>query len=88
MNIIEIDPSGNLISTRLGRNLREGEQLSYTVKAGHWFGSRPAAGSEFSLVGCTVSPGFDFADFEMPSQDWFLENFPQHASLISGMSRN
>jgi predicted cupin superfamily sugar epimerase len=87
LDIIEIDLKGNLITTRLGRNLRDGEQLSYTVKAGHWFGSRPSAGSEFSLVGCTVSPGFDFADFEMPDQSWFLQEFPRHEAIIREITR-
>jgi predicted cupin superfamily sugar epimerase len=87
LEIIEIDLNGNLLSTRLGNNLQGGEHFSYTVKAGHWFGSRPAPGSEFALVGCTVAPGFDFADFEMPDQAWFLKEFPEHASLIREMTR-
>ena len=87
LEIIEIDLNGTLITTKLGRNLKGGECLTYTVKAGHWFGSRPALGTEFSLVGCTVSPGFDFADFEMPNQAWFLKNFPQHRELITGITR-
>lgn len=87
LEIIEIDLAGNLISTMLGRNLLQGEQLCYTVKAGHWFGSRPAQDSAFSLVGCTVAPGFDFADFEMPDQAWFLAAFPQHSELVRAMSR-
>lgn len=87
LNIIEIDLNGALVISRLGRNLPEGEKLSYTVKAGHWFGSRPAAGTKFSLVGCTVSPGFDFADFEMPDQAWFLQAFPQHEGIIREMTK-
>ncbi len=87
LEIIEIDLSGKLVATRLGRNFPDGEKFSYTVKAGHWFGSRPAPGSEFSLVGCTVAPGFDFADFEMPDQAWFLKEFPEHESIILEMTR-
>ena len=87
LEIIEIDLAGNLIITRLGRQILAGEQLCYTVKAGHWFGSRPAADSDFSLVGCTVAPGFDFADFEMPSKDWFSKAIPQHLDVVQAMSR-
>ena len=87
LDIIEIDLNGKLLSTRLGRNLQQGEHFSYTVKAGHWFGSRPAPGTEFSLVGCSVAPGFDFADFEMPNQAWFLREFPQYEGLLREMTR-
>jgi predicted cupin superfamily sugar epimerase len=87
LEIIEIEPNGRLIQTKLGQDFSNGEVLSYVVKAGNWFGSRPLAGSVFSLVGCTVCPGFDFADFEMPSKPYFLDNFPQHKTLIEEMCR-
>ena len=87
LEIVEIDPLGVLKITCLGRNLHRQELLSYTVKAGHWFGSRPAAGSSFSLVGCSVAPGFDFSDFEMPGQDFFLDAFPQHEAVVREITR-
>jgi predicted cupin superfamily sugar epimerase len=87
LEIIEIEPNGKLIKTVLGQNFSYGQVLSYVVKAGNWFGSRPLAGSVFSLVGCTVSPGFDFEDFEMPSKTYFLDNFPQHKTLIEEICR-
>jgi predicted cupin superfamily sugar epimerase len=65
LEIIEMDESGNEVITRLGKLLHEGCKLQHVVKAGRWFGARPAAGSEFCLVGCQVSPGFDFRDFEL-----------------------
>nr|WP_194420166.1 cupin domain-containing protein [Aquisalinus flavus] len=37
----------------------------HVVPAGTWFGARPAPGADYALVGCTVAPGFDFADFEL-----------------------
>ena len=67
---------------KLGRKLLDGERLQYVVPAGAWFASEPANSSFFSLVGCTVAPGFDFADFEMAHKENLLELFPQHDSLI------
>lgn len=87
LEIMEIDLNGELICTQLGRNILKGEQLCYTVKAGHWFGSRPAEGSAFSLVGCTVAPGFDFSDFDMPARNFFLQEFPQHTGIIRAITR-
>ena len=65
LEIIEIDEAGNEIITRLGKPIHEGCTLQHVVKAGRWFGARPSAESEFCLVGCQVSPGFDFRDFEL-----------------------
>jgi len=82
LEVIEITPKGKLLITILGRNIQAGETLTYVVKAGNWFGSRPLKGSKFSLAGCTVAPGFDFQDFEMPERKWFLDTFPEHHSII------
>lgn len=65
LEIIEIDEKGAEQITRLGKSLHEDCKLQHVVKAGRWFGARPASGSEFCLVGCQVSPGFDFRDFEL-----------------------
>jgi len=87
MEVIEIDEQGNLKSTLVGNKVEQGEVFQYTVKAGNWFGSRVAKGGHFSLVGCTVSPGFDFEDFEMARREVLLLEFPEHAVLIEEMTR-
>lgn len=48
----------------------------YTVPAGVWFGSRPAKGTEWVLVGCTVAPGFLFEKFELGERVGLLGEFP------------
>jgi predicted cupin superfamily sugar epimerase len=65
LEIIELDEQGNEKITLLGKNLMNGEVLQHVVPAGIWFGARLAPNSEFCLVGCQVSPGFDFRDFEL-----------------------
>lgn len=87
LEIIEITPDGKVIITLLGQKIAQGQVLTHVVPSGNWFGSRVALGSAFSLVGCTVSPGFDFADFEMPNQSYFLEAFPHCREIISKMTR-
>jgi uncharacterized protein len=77
-----INPNGHYSSVRLGRNLDDGEVFQFVVPAGTWFASEPGNGSAFSLVGCTVSPGFDFADFELAGYDQLSSQFPQHATII------
>ncbi|QJD78240.1 cupin domain-containing protein [Spirosoma rhododendri] len=82
LDVFVIDPAGELYIIRLGRDLSAGEVFQAVVPAGCWFGSKPAVGTAFSLVGCTVAPGFDFADFELADQEALLAEFPQHAAVI------
>jgi predicted cupin superfamily sugar epimerase len=65
LEIIEWDEHGQKHITKLGKNLERGEVLQYVVKANRWFGSKPGPNTDFVLVGCQVSPGFDFQDFEL-----------------------
>ena len=62
---MEIDEQGREVVTRLGKRCIDGEVLQHVVPAGRWFGARLAAEGSFCLVGCQVSPGFDFRDFEI-----------------------
>jgi predicted cupin superfamily sugar epimerase len=48
---------------------------------------RDASSGDFSLVGCTVAPGFDFADFEMPKRSALLAEFPDQRALVEALTR-
>ena len=52
------------------------------VPAGSWFAAEPVLAEGFVLVGCTVAPGFEFADFEMAVAAQLLPDYPQQAVLI------
>lgn len=85
--IVEINPQGDISTTILGHNISFGEKLQYTVPAGNWFASYPLPGSLFSFVGCTVSPGFDFNDFELATRKELTKDFPQHDKVIKKLTR-
>lgn len=87
LEIVEIDTEGSLRSVILGPNIENGQQLQYTVPAGNWFGSRVLRGGQYSLVGCTVAPGFDFRDFEMAGRDQMISMYPAHEAVITQMTR-
>lgn len=80
------DNTGELNIIRLGSNPDNGETFQAVVPAGTWFASRPARGSAYALVGCTVAPGFDFADFEMAARDVLVQQYPQHATLVAELT--
>ena len=83
----EIDLKGNYKSTAIGPNIEAGEVFQYVVKAGVWFASDIKKKEGFALVGCTVSPGFDFKDFEMADQSEMILQFPYHKKIIESLTR-
>lgn len=82
-----IHPNGTLETIRLGSNINAGETFQYVVPAGCWFASEPAPQTNFSFVGCTVAPGFDFADFELANAEELASFFPAHQELITRLCR-
>jgi predicted cupin superfamily sugar epimerase len=85
--IYEIDNNGQLTEHLLGNDPEAGQTLFSYIKAGSWFASRPVVQSAYALVGCTVSPGFDFADFELAKAAELAAAFPQHTELITALCR-
>lgn len=70
---------------RLGR---EGGQPQQVVPAGTWFAAELGDGVEYALAGCTVAPGFDFADFELAGRDDLTRAFPGHRDLIARLTKS
>ena len=87
LTIHMIDPNGNYSSVKLGRSIHTGEALLAVVKANWLFGATMNDTRSYALVGCTVAPGFDFADFEMPDRKQLLEEHPQHRNIIEKLTR-
>lgn len=72
---------------QLGVDLRNGKAFQVLMPAGCWFAAEPAPGTDFTLSGCTVSPGFDFRDFEMANKKALLKEFPEKEELIMRLCR-
>jgi predicted cupin superfamily sugar epimerase len=79
--------NGVMETVILGNDLNHGQTFQYVVPAGCWFASEPAPGSAFSFVGCTVAPGFDFADFEMAKANDLIKLYPQYEKIIKKLCR-
>lgn len=81
LTIVELNPTtGKLRETVLGSEYKNGQSWQHVVPAGCWFGAKPHPGSTYSFVGCTVAPGFDFADFELADASTLLQDFPAAAA--------
>jgi uncharacterized protein len=81
--VVELTEEGGFKETRLGKNLEKGELVQYVVPAGVWFGAYLPADSSYAFVGCTVSPAFEYKDFEMGNKAELLKNYPQAVSVIN-----
>jgi predicted cupin superfamily sugar epimerase len=82
-----IDQDGNYSELHLGDRSDAGEVFQAVVKAGCWFASRLKDAASFALVGCTVAPGFDFADFELATRSQLIRDYPSHQRLIEELTR-
>lgn len=86
VEMLQLMPDGSGRVVRIGTDLAAGERPQVVVPAGTWFGSRLVAGGEFALLGCTVAPGFEFADYESGERAGLVQAYPEHAELISALT--
>jgi len=78
-----IEPgSGRLKERKLGADFDKGESFQIVVKSGSWFAASIVDRDSYSLVGCTVSPGFDYRDWELGDMKILAETYPQHKAII------
>ncbi len=84
---IHILENGRYLLISLGRQLERNQHLQYTIPAGAWFAAAPGIDSVYSLIGCTVAPGFEFDDFEMASRVALLAEYPVVADIIRAHTR-
>lgn len=82
-----ISNEGEMQTIQLGPDFQKGQLFQFAIPAGVWFAAELADKASFCLIGCTVSPGFDFKDFELGSKDYLLEKFPQHRKIITRLTR-
>jgi predicted cupin superfamily sugar epimerase len=77
----------HLTTINLGNVVERGEIPQAMVPANSWFAARIKSGSGFSLVSCTVAPGFDFADFEIGERNILLQEFPHLKATIKAFTK-
>lgn len=92
LRVTRIAPDGSLSHVVLGTDLDAGQVHQAVVPAGHWFGAKLEGEDSldehaYALVGCTVSPGFDFEDFELADATALTRQFPEHENLIKSLTR-
>jgi predicted cupin superfamily sugar epimerase len=87
MLIHELTHESGMITTVLGTDFMLDQNPQYVVRSGQWFAAEPMDKKGYSLVGCTMAPGFDFQDFEMADQKSLTEEFAEYEQEIKRLTR-
>ncbi len=82
-----IKADGKLSKVKLGMDFDDNEVLQAVVSSGSWFAASVNDVSSYSLVGCTVSPGFDYRDWNMTNVESLSRIYPQHRAVIEKYTR-
>lgn len=82
VQMLRIEPSGELVREILGGDLRQGQRPQVVAPGNIWQGTRLLDGGKWALLGTTVSPGFDYRDYEHGERARLIEEFPQHKESI------
>lgn len=84
--MLQLYPDGGSKQITLGNNLALDQIPQVVVPRGVWQGTRLNDGGEYALLGTTVTPGFDFSDFELGNRDELAVKYPDHEKLIEALT--
>jgi predicted cupin superfamily sugar epimerase len=87
VQMLQLFPDGTGRVVTLGSDVLAGQQPQVVVPAGVWQGSFIVPGGEFALLGATMAPGFDYADYEAGDRDQLAAAYPAYADLIRRLTR-
>jgi predicted cupin superfamily sugar epimerase len=87
VEMLQLLPDGSSARVVIGTDLEAGERPQVVVPRGIWQGSRLLRAEGFTLLGCTVSPGFEFEDYETEVRQELTMRWPERAELIAALTR-
>lgn len=87
VEMLQLHPGGRSALFSLGQDLAAGQQVQVVVPAGVWQGTRLVGDGKVALLGCSVTPGFDFADYHGGSFAELAEKWPREAERIRRLTR-
>ena len=87
VTMLQLHPDGSSEIITLGHNILNEQKVQVLVPKGTWQGAFIQPGGKFSLMGCSVAPGFNEADFEMGDGEMLLAKYPDMQELILHLTR-
>jgi predicted cupin superfamily sugar epimerase len=88
VEMLQLHPNGDARVVTLGHDLAAGQHIQMLVPGGVWQGMRLAGDGQWALMGCTVTPGFDFADYRSGKYADLVATWPAEAERIRGLTRS
>jgi uncharacterized protein len=88
IEMLQLFPNGSSAVLTLGQDLLAGQQVQVLVPAGVWQGTRLTGDGKLALLGCTVVPGFDFADYHSRTFAELSAKWPEQKSRIRALTRS
>ena len=88
VEMLQLYPDGGSAVFRLGHDLEAGQHVQVLVPAGVWQGMRLIGQGQMALFGCTVVPGFNFADYHNASCAELAEKWPEQTERIRVLTRS
>jgi len=88
VEMLQLYPDGSSAVFTLGTDLAVGQHVQLTVPAGVWQGTQLIGDGKVALLGCTVTPGFDFADYRSAGYEELVAKWPREAERIRALSRS
>jgi uncharacterized protein len=88
VEMLQLFPDGRSAVVTLGPDLRTGQQVQVVVPAGVWQGTRLIDDGKVALLGCTVTPGFDYRDYRNASAAELITKWPDREDRIRALTRN
>ena len=88
VEMLQLLPDGSAKRVLIGTDFANGESPQVVVPHGVWQGARLVDGGKFALLGCTVSPGFEYADYESGSRRTLSGAYPTYRDFISTLTRD
>ncbi|MGD0552106.1 MAG: cupin domain-containing protein [Sedimentisphaerales bacterium] len=82
VTMLQLHPDGSSEIITLGHDILNEQKVQVLVPKGTWQGAFIQPGGKFSLMGCSVAPGFDEADFELGDRETLLAEYPDMEELI------
>lgn len=87
VEMVQLHPDGHGQLVTLGNAIDKGHLPQCIVQRGVWQGCRLKEGGTFALMGTTVAPGFEYADFELGRRQELAEQFPKFTREIIQLTR-
>ncbi len=87
VEMLQLHPDGSSALFTLGPDLKAGQHVQFLVPAGVWQGTRILGSGKVALLGCTVMPGFDFADYRNASYAELAAKWPAQKERIRALTR-